>query len=98
MSASALDELYGEQIKEHEKNPRNFRQLETANRTAEGHNPLCGDHLTVYMQLENDMVKDISFIGDGCAISKASASMMTKSLKGKMRQEVEALFNEFHKM
>lgn len=98
MSSSILDDLYGEQIKEHDKKPRNFRKMETANRTAEGHNPLCGDRLTVYVQFEDDVVKDISFLGDGCAISKASASMMTKSLMGKKRQDVETLFNEFHGM
>ncbi|HEV7844475.1 MAG TPA: SUF system NifU family Fe-S cluster assembly protein [Pyrinomonadaceae bacterium] len=98
MSTSILSELYGEQIKEHEKKPRNFRKIENANRSAEGHNPLCGDHLTIYMLFEDNVVKDISFLGDGCAISKASASMMTKSIKGKTRQEVEALFNEFHGM
>jgi nitrogen fixation NifU-like protein len=95
---SALLELYNEQIKEHEKKPRNFGRLETANRSAEGRNPVCGDHFTVYLLLEDDLIKDIRFEGDGCAISKASASMMTKSVKGKSRQEVETLFGEFHRM
>jgi nitrogen fixation NifU-like protein len=65
---------------------------------AEGYNPLCGDQLTVYLQLEDEVVKDVSFEGSGCAISKAAASMMTQSVKGKTKQEAETLFNEFHKM
>jgi nitrogen fixation NifU-like protein len=95
---SELSELYQQVILDHNKKPRNFRKLETANRTAEGYNPLCGDQLTVYLQLEDDLVKDISFEGSGCAISKAAASMMTQSLKGKTRDEAETLFNEFHRM
>jgi nitrogen fixation NifU-like protein len=95
---SELSELYQQVILDHNKKPRNFHKLEAANRTAEGYNPLCGDQLTVYMQLEGDTVEDISFIGEGCAISKAAASMMTQSVKGKSREEVETLFNEFHKM
>jgi nitrogen fixation NifU-like protein len=95
---SELSELYQEVILDHNKKPRNFHQLETANRTAEGFNPLCGDQLTVYMQLEDEVVKEISFVGQGCAISKASASMMTQSVKGKSKQEAEVLFDEFHRM
>jgi nitrogen fixation NifU-like protein len=95
---SELSELYQQVILDHNKKPRNFRKLETANRNAEGYNPLCGDQLTVYMQVEGDVVKDISFEGSGCAISKASASMMTQSVKGKSKQEAELLFNEFHRM
>jgi nitrogen fixation NifU-like protein len=95
---SELSELYQQVILDHNKKPRNFRKLEEANRTAEGYNPLCGDQLTVYMRLEDDVVKDISFEGSGCAISKAAASMMTQSVKGKTRQEAEALFDEFHRM
>jgi nitrogen fixation protein NifU and related proteins len=95
---SELSELYQQVILDHNKKPRNFRRLETANRTAEGYNPLCGDHLTVYMQLEDEVVKDVSFEGSGCAISKAAASMMTQSVKGKTKQEAETLFNEFHRM
>jgi nitrogen fixation NifU-like protein len=95
---SELSELYQQVILDHNKKPRNFRKLETANRNAEGYNPLCGDQLTVYMQVEDDLVKDISFEGSGCAISKASASMMTQSIKGKSKQEAEALFNEFHRL
>src|SRR4051812_14691747 len=95
---SELSELYQQVILDHNKKPRNFHQLETANRTAEGFNPLCGDQLTVYMQLEDEVVRDISFVGEGCAISKAAASMMTQSIKGKSKQEAEALFDEFHRM
>ena len=95
---SELSELYQQVILDHNKKPRNFHKLETANRSAEGFNPLCGDQLTVYMQLEDEVVKDISFVGQGCAISKAAASMMTQSVKGKSRQEAEALFDEFHRM
>ena len=95
---SELSELYQQVILDHNKKPRNFRRLETANRTAEGYNPLCGDQLTVYLQLEDEVVKDVSFEGSGCAISKAAASMMTQSVKGKTKQEAEALFNEFHRM
>jgi nitrogen fixation NifU-like protein len=95
---SELSELYQQVILDHNKKPRNFRKLETANRNAEGYNPLCGDQLTVYLQVEDDVIQDISFEGSGCAISKASASMMTQSIKGKSKQEAELLFNEFHRM
>jgi nitrogen fixation NifU-like protein len=95
---SELSELYQQVILDHNKKPRNFRKLAAANHTAEGYNPLCGDQLTVYLQLENDAVKDISFEGSGCAISKAAASMMTQVVRGKTRQEAERLFAEFHKM
>src|ERR687886_1212581 len=95
---SELSELYQQFILDHNKKPRNFRKIEDANRTADGYNPLCGDQLSVYMQLEDDVVKDISFEGSGCAISKAAASMMTQSVKGKTRAEAEALFDEFHRM
>ncbi len=93
-----LSELYQQVILDHNKNPRNFHKLEGANRTAQGHNPLCGDQLTVYLLMENDVVKDISFQGSGCAISKASASLMTTSLKGKSRAEVKNLFDKMHDM
>ena len=78
-----LRELYQEVILEHSKAPRNYRELATANHRAEGYNPLCGDHFTVYLDLEGDSIRDISFQGSGCAISKASASLMTQSVKGK---------------
>ncbi|HET6892477.1 MAG TPA: SUF system NifU family Fe-S cluster assembly protein [Pyrinomonadaceae bacterium] len=95
---SELSELYQQVILDHNKKPRNFRKLETANRSAEGYNPLCGDHLNVYLDLESDRVKDVSFEGSGCAISKAAASMMTQAVKGKTRPEVLSLFDEFHGM
>jgi nitrogen fixation NifU-like protein len=95
---SELSELYQQVILDHNKKPRNFRKLETANHSAEGFNPLCGDQLTVYLNLEDDAVKEISFEGSGCAISKAAASMMTQAVKGKSKQEAEKLFSEFHGM
>ncbi len=93
-----LSELYQQVILDHNKKPRNFRKIESASHRAEGHNPLCGDQLIVYLDLENDAVKDISFEGSGCAISKAAASMMTQAVKGKTRPEVLRLFDEFHGM
>jgi nitrogen fixation protein NifU and related proteins len=95
---SELSELYQQVILDHNKKPRNFHKMEAANRKAEGYNPLCGDQLMVYLDLEDDVVKDISFEGSGCAISKAAASMMTQALKGKTLQEAETLFQEFHRM
>ena len=89
---SELSELYQQVILDHNKKPRNFRKLETANHCAEGFNPLCGDQLTVYLNLEDDAVKEVSFEGSGCAISKAAASMMTQAVKGKSKQEAEQLF------
>ena len=96
MSDSDLRELYQQVILDHHKKPRNFRKLEGANHTANGHNPLCGDKITVYIKVEDGVVRDISFQGTGCAISTASASMMTESLKGKTQAEVEELFERFH--
>ena len=95
---SELSELYQQVILDHNKKPRNFHKLDGANRTAEGYNPLCGDQLNVYMLVEDEVVKDISFEGQGCAISKAAASMMTQSVKGKTKQDAETLFDEFHRM
>lgn len=95
---SELSELYQQVILDHNKKPRNFHKLLTANRTAEGHNPLCGDQLAVYLQIEDELIKDVSFEGSGCAISKAAASMMTQIVKGKTRKEAETLFHEFHGM
>ncbi|HJY82788.1 MAG TPA: SUF system NifU family Fe-S cluster assembly protein [Candidatus Binatia bacterium] len=95
---SDLRELYQEVILDHNKRPRNFQKLEGANRTAEGYNPLCGDQITVYLRLEDDVIKDISFQGSGCAISKASASLMTTSVKGKTQAEAEVLFDGVHTM
>lgn len=93
---SELSDLYQEIILEHSKAPRNFRRPAGANRVAEGYNPLCGDHFTVFLDMEGDAIRDVGFQGSGCAISKASASMMTQSLKGKTRAEAEQLFNQFH--
>ena len=95
---SDLDELYQEVILDHNKSPRNFRAIENANRRAQGYNPLCGDQVTVYLKLENGIIKDIGFQGSGCAISKASASMMTAELKGKTETEAHELFNNVHRM
>ena len=95
---SELSDLYQEVILDHNKNPRNFREIENADKMADGNNPLCGDALRVYVQMEDDKVKDVAFKGSGCAISKASASMMTQAVKGKTREEAEVLFDEFHKM
>jgi len=95
---SDLRELYQEVILEHSKAPRNYHELATANHRAEGYNPLCGDHFTVYLDLEDDSIRDISFQGSGCAISRASASLMTQSVRGKTRAEAEILFNQFHKL
>ncbi|MEP7132697.1 MAG: Fe-S cluster assembly sulfur transfer protein SufU [Acidobacteriota bacterium] len=91
-----LRDLYQETILDHGKRPRNFRELSSANRKAEGYNPLCGDRETVYLELDGDTVRDVSFQGAGCAISTASASMMTDAIKGKSRGEAEALFERFH--
>jgi nitrogen fixation NifU-like protein len=90
-----LQDLYQELILEHSKAPRNYRELEAANSKAEGFNPLCGDHFTLYLKIEGDSISDIGFQGSGCAISKASASMMTQSVKGKTLIEAEKLFEQF---
>jgi nitrogen fixation NifU-like protein len=95
---SELSELYQQVILDHNKRPRNFQKLEGANRVSEGFNPLCGDQLTVYMLMDEGVVRDLSFVGTGCAISKAAASMMTQALKGKTREEAQALFEQFHRM
>jgi nitrogen fixation protein NifU and related proteins len=95
---SDLRELYQDLIIDHSKRPRNFRVLETANHSSEGYNPLCGDKVTVFLELEDDCVKNVSFQGSGCAISTASASVMTESVKGKTLAQVEALFDVFHKL
>ena len=92
-------ELYQQTILEHNRNPRNFKKLENPTHFAEGYNPLCGDHLFIYMKVSPaGIIDDITFDGSGCAISKASASMMTQSLKGKTLEESKALFGEFHKL
>lgn len=93
---SELRDLYQELILEHSKKPRNYRVLETANHKAEGFNPLCGDHFTVYLDVQDGAIHDVGFQGSGCAISKASASMMTQMLKGKSAAEAEDIFTRFH--
>ena len=91
-----VDDLYQETILDHSKRPRNFHVMPDANRHAEGYNPLCGDKLRLFLKVENDIVQDASFEGSGCAISTASASLMTESLKGKTREEALKLLDKFH--
>lgn len=93
-----LEGLYQEVILDHNKRPRNHRAIENASRHADGYNPLCGDKVTIYLKLDGDRISDISFLGSGCAISTASASILTEALKGKSRQEAEALFRKFHEL
>jgi nitrogen fixation NifU-like protein len=95
---ATLSSLYQDLILDHNRKPRNFRIMENANRRAEGNNPLCGDQLTVWLLMEDDRIRDVSFEGSGCAISKASASLMTTAVKGKTRREAEALFGSFHRL
>jgi nitrogen fixation NifU-like protein len=93
-----LRDLYQQVILDHNRSPRNFRKVSGANRSAEGSNPICGDVVTVELRLEGDVIRDIGFQGTGCAISQASASLMTEAIKGKPRDEAEALFRAFHGM
>lgn len=93
-----LKELYNETITFHQDKPRNFRANDSANHIAEGQNPLCGDEIKIYLQLEDGTIKDISFQGKGCAICIASASMMTYNVKGKLSEEAMLIFDDFHKM
>lgn len=95
---SELKALYQELILDHNKNPRNFRAMGDADRTVDGYNPLCGDHYTMYLKMDDGVIQDISFTGSGCAISKASASIMTSLVKGKTTEEAEKLFQTFHKL
>jgi len=95
---SDLRELYQETVMDHNRRPRNFRALDEATCSLEGYNPLCGDRVIVALKLEDGVVTDIGFQGSGCAISKASASMMTETVKGKTREEAEELFQGFHQM
>ena len=95
---SDLRELYQEVILDHNKSPRNFRELEGADRHADGYNPLCGDKLALYLNLDGDVIADAAFLGSGCAISKASASLMTDAIKGKTVAEARQLFDQFHAM
>jgi nitrogen fixation protein NifU and related proteins len=93
-----VHDLYQEIILDHSKRPRNCHPMEDANRKAEGYNPLCGDKLKLYLKMEGDIVKDVSFVGSGCAISTASASLMTESLKGKTREEALKMLDKFHEL
>lgn len=95
---SDLRELYQQVILDHNRSPRNFKELPAADRRVEGYNPLCGDHYTIFLELDGDVIKDVAFTGSGCAISKASASVMTSTVKGKSRPEAERLFETFHKL
>ena len=95
---SELTDLYQEVILDHNRRPRNFRTIDAASRTQEGYNPLCGDRLTLYVALDGNRISDVAFQGSGCAISKASASLMTEALKGKTVDEARALFERFHDM
>jgi len=93
-----LNELYQQVILDHNKKPRNFKIISPADRVQEGYNPLCGDQIILYLKLDGDLIADVGFQGMGCAISKASTSMMTMAVKGKTRGEAELLFGEFHRM
>ncbi|MCH8494222.1 MAG: SUF system NifU family Fe-S cluster assembly protein [Balneolales bacterium] len=94
-----MKQLYQELILDHNKKPRNFHVMEDFDHESLGHNPLCGDKLVVYIKIgEGDTIEDVSFVGEGCAISKASASMMTTALKGKTIQEAKVIYTQFHEM
>jgi nitrogen fixation NifU-like protein len=93
-----IREIYQEVILDHNRKPRNYFKLKGANRSAKGDNPLCGDKITVYILLQDDLIREISFQGDGCALSRASASLMTESVKGKTIEEVKVLFENFHNL
>ena len=95
---SELKDLYQDIILDHNRNPRNFRVMEDADRTVEGYNPLCGDHYTIFLKFDGERIADISFQGSGCAISKASASIMSSTLKGKTKAQAEELFELFHQL
>jgi nitrogen fixation NifU-like protein len=93
-----LGTLYQDLILDHNRAPRNYRLMENANRRVEGHNPLCGDRLTVWLRMEGDLIQDVAFQGSGCAISRASASLMTAAVKGKTKREAAELFERFHRL
>jgi nitrogen fixation NifU-like protein len=95
---SDLRELYQQVILDHNKNPRNFHEMADATSRVEGYNPLCGDHYTIYLHLDDGTIRDVSFTGNGCAISKASASVMSSTVKGKSKEEASALFETFHRL
>ncbi|MBI2165882.1 MAG: SUF system NifU family Fe-S cluster assembly protein [Chloroflexi bacterium] len=95
---SELGDLYQELIVEHYNHPRNLRKVEGANRSVEGYNPFCGDRFMLYLRMDNGIITDIGFLGSGCAISKASTSLMTESVRGKSSEEAQSLFSAFHRM
>ena len=95
---ATLKQLYQDLILDHNRSPRNYREMENANRRVEGNNPLCGDRLTVFLRMEGDNIQDAAFQGSGCAISRASASLMTAAVKGKTRTEAVDLFDRFHRL
>ena len=95
---SDLRELYQQVILDHNKNPRNFHEMADATRRVDGYNPLCGDHYTVFVRVDGDTIREVSFTGNGCAISKASASVMSSTVKGKSKAEAESLFDTFHRL
>jgi nitrogen fixation NifU-like protein len=95
---SVIRELYQQVILDHNRSPRNFRKMEGATHSVEGYNPLCGDHYTIYVKLDGERIEDVSFQGAGCAISKASASVMSSLVKGKTKKEAEELFHTFHSL
>lgn len=95
---SEINELYQELILEHNRSPRNYKKIDKPSHFADGYNPLCGDHYTVYLKVSNNVIEDIGFEGSGCAISKSSASMMTTSVKGRSVQEAKELFEKFHSL
>ncbi|MCH7554132.1 MAG: SUF system NifU family Fe-S cluster assembly protein [Chloroflexi bacterium] len=95
---SELRELYQEMVLDHNSKPRNFKEIEDATHTIEGYNPLCGDHITLYIKMRDDTIEDIGFQGTGCAISRASASMMTEQIEGMSKEEALELFHSFHGM
>ena len=95
---SGLSDLYQEILLEHNSKPRNFRKVEDASATADGYNPLCGDQITLYLKVVDGVVEDVGFQGVGCAISRASASMMTQSIKGRSLDEARVIFDAFHEM
>ncbi|HEX6161671.1 MAG TPA: SUF system NifU family Fe-S cluster assembly protein [Thermoanaerobaculia bacterium] len=95
---SDLRELYQQVILDHNKNPRNFHEMADATKRVEGYNPLCGDHYTIFVRTEGDTIAEVSFTGNGCAISKASASVMSSTVKGRTKEEAERLFDTFHRL
>lgn len=96
--SSELSDLYQELILDHKRHPRNFHDMADATRTVDGHNPLCGDQLRIFVKLEDGRIADVSFLGAGCAISMASASMLTEAIKGKTVEEAEQMYEQMHRL